>query len=158
MSIATTTLSLNPAFFQEVKEDNRELTGLLGELNELCRNGDHHVRSCRQLHAKLCELRDRLAIHFSLEEAYGYFEDALFAAPWLTERADQLRSQHGELYLEICGIVDGAGGLLHHEIPGQVAQTVAREYREFSLRLRRHESGEIELITRAFQDDIGAMD
>ena len=158
MSITTTTLSLNPAFFQEIKEDNRELTGLLAELTEICRNGDHRLASLALLHSKLSELRDRLAIHFSLEEAYGYFEDALTAAPWLTERAEQLRSQHGELYLMICAIVDGADGLVHHEMPGRVAEVVKREFRDFARQLRKHESDESELINRAFQDDIGAMD
>ena len=158
MSITTTTLSLNPAFFREIKEDNGELASLLEELRESCRDRDHRLESCGRLHAQLCELRDRLAIHFSLEEAYGYFEDALTAAPWLTAGADRLRSQHGDLYLEICAIVDGADRLLHHEIPGEIVETVKREFRAFAHRLRRHESDEIELISKAFQDDIGAMD
>ena len=43
-------------------------------------------------------------MHFALEDAYGYFEDAVAEAPRLSDMAEQLHSEHDGLFLEItCG-------------------------------------------------------
>jgi len=47
-----------------------------------------HTGMCRHLVDWLSELRDQLALHFALEEAYGYFDEPLHVAPQLAEKAN----------------------------------------------------------------------
>src|SRR5262245_61954266 len=95
MTVITTTgtVTVNAAFLQEIKEVNQELWSLLADLRHRCQRpiAPGH---CRLLIDKLCQLRDQLALHFSLEEAYGYFEDPVEVAPQLSRQAEMLRSEH----------------------------------------------------------------
>ena len=99
MSVVTSTgtVTVNAAFLQEIKEVNQELWSLLAELRHRCQRpiAPGH---CRQLIDKISLLRDQLALHFSLEEAYGYFDDPVDVAPQLSRQAEHLRSEHRELY------------------------------------------------------------
>lgn len=158
MAIVTRTVSINAAFLQEIKEDHHELrqlfhhtTGMLGRPRWMPRELDRLVDM-------FCKLRDQLAMHFSLEEAYGYFEDALSAAPHLSRRADRLRSQHYELYEELCGLTERAEQLLYHEAPTSRRGELADDFRRFYERFQQHELHENDLILEALQKDIGAGD
>src|SRR5687767_2315396 len=98
---ATSTVTVNAAFLQEIKEVNQELWQLLAELHHRC------IRpispgQCKTLIDRLSELRDNLALHFALEEAYGYFEDPVHVAPQLSNRVEALRAEHKTLYCEFC--------------------------------------------------------
>ena len=104
------------------------------------------------------KLRDQLAMHFSLEEAYGYFEDAISVAPHLSKRAEALRAQHFELYSQLCSLVERAEQLLYHEAAKVALAGLAEDFRRFSAGLQQHESCESELILHAFNDDLGAGD
>src|SRR6187401_724617 len=101
----TATLTVNAAFLQEIKEVNQELWSLLADLRHRCQRpiAPSH---CRLLIDRLCQLRDQLALHFSLEEAYGYFDDPLDAAPQLGHRAEQLRGEHRDLYGDFCDVIE----------------------------------------------------
>jgi hypothetical protein len=79
----------------------------------------------RQLADLLGRVRDQLAMHFALEEAYGYFEEPLSVAPRLSSQADALRNQHGDLYLAICELVDQAQRRAYHESNGTTATRCA---------------------------------
>ena len=92
VSISTTTVTVNAAFLQEIKEVNHELWQLLADLRHRCQR-PIAPGTCRVLVDKLCELRDQLALHFALEEAYGYFEDPVDVAPQLCRQADALLAQ-----------------------------------------------------------------
>ena len=157
MQTAIGNLAVNAAFLQEIKEDNRELQALLNDTSEIFGQPRPASRP-RQLAGKLAQLRDMLAMHFTLEEAFGYFEDALDVAPRLSARADLLRAEHQQLYLRICEIADEAEQLLYHEKGRKIVMRMAEQFREFHRRLREHESRENELILEAFDDDIGVGD
>jgi hypothetical protein len=156
MAAVTSTVTLNAAFLQEIKEDNHELQRLLAECREVFE--ERRAFSRKRLEAILTELCDRLAMHFALEEAFGYFDDPVSVAPRLSRQAEALRSQHSALFLEVRAIADehdrlvgrmGAHGLMHHLAP---------RFRGFDEKLRQHEAAENELILEAFDDDIGVGD
>ena len=104
---STATVTINPAFLQEIKEVNQELWQCFADLRLRC-SRPIATGMCRHLVDWLSELRDQLALHFALEEAYGYFDEPLHAAPQLAEKAERLRMEHQELYSEFSDLVDRA--------------------------------------------------
>ncbi len=159
MSVATltATVTVNAAFLQEIKEVNQELWSLLAELRHRCQRPLAPAQ-CRLLIDKLCLLRDQLALHFALEEAYGYFEDPVNVAPRLCRQAEQLRDEHKDLYLDLCEVVDRAERMFYDEQHAALALWVGPEFLGFDGRLRGHEARENELIFEAYDDDIGVGD
>jgi hypothetical protein len=156
MKVLKKSLSLNAAFLQEIKEDNRQLGDLWqGVLALLAR--PRRV-SARLIVDKMWDLRDQLAMHFALEDAYGYFENAIGQAPRLSEQAELLRAQHDELFLEMCELVEEAEKLLYDETPARSRTEMAVRFYRFHALFQEHEIRENELIFEAFDDDIGVGD
>jgi hypothetical protein len=158
MSIATATVTINAAFLQEIKDDARELRCLLAQATEML--GPTHLPTVepRRIVDLLNRIRDQLALHFTLEEAYGYFEDALNAAPQLCELAESLRNQHQQLFADFCRLTEEAEQLLYGEAGDHARARIARLYHNFRADLQLHESREHDLILAAFNDDIGTGD
>jgi hypothetical protein len=150
----TSTVSINPAFLQEIKEDHQELWQLVAEAELACLAPHPPPRRLAEL---LNRLRDRLGMHFALEEAFGYFDDPVSVAPRLCQRADQLRAQHSELFLQTCRIVEAVEQLQYHEHSLPLARLTA-DFREFHKALMEHEAQENMLILQAFDDDLGVGD
>ena len=92
-------ITINAAFLQEIKEVNQELWQLLANLREVCASAWMVRQHTGQFIDMLAELRDQLALHFALEEAYGYFEQPAFCPPTMSELATQLRGEHRQLYV-----------------------------------------------------------
>lgn len=153
--------TINAAFFQEIKDDHQQLNLLLGELSGLIENREALPNHRRKLCRLLGELRDQLAFHFALEEAYGYFEDAIDCSPWLHTAAGNLLNQHGQLYLEIGEIADRADDCCRAEdninLDAGLAPIVD-DYEAFRKRLGEHESAEMKLILDAMNRDFGGGD
>jgi hypothetical protein len=158
MAIGQRTVSINAAFLQEIKDDHHELRQLMHHAGAtLERSGPTEIDLPRLVEL-LGKTRDQLALHFSLEEAYGYHEDAITAAPHLCRRAEQLRAQHAWLFGEFCRLVESAEMLLYLEQPESAVTQVARDFRRFSTRFHEHESQESDLVLEALNDDIGTGD
>jgi hypothetical protein len=158
MTTQTATVTLNAAFFQEIKDDNQRLQELQRELREIF-SADRPLGVSRfTLIDLLAELRDLLATHFALEEAFGYFDDPIDVAPQLSDQAEELRAEHSELFVEACHLADRAVDLLgeHGTLSGY--RQVARMFRDFDHRLKVHEKEETDLIMLAFNNDIGIGD
>ncbi len=157
-SISMRTVTVNAAFLQEVKDDNHHLRELL----ELTRRTllDEIPPACqpRELANLLAQLRDQLAMHFSLEEAFGYFEDALDVAPQLSRQADLLRAQHQTLYVAICEIAEEAEQLLYRETMVDLRGEMRDRFVDFFEVFQDHEACENALILEAFDRDIGVGD
>ena len=153
----TATVTVNAAFLQEIKEVNQELWMLQADLRHRFQRpvAPGH---CRFLVDKLCLLRDQLALHFSLEEAYGYFDDPVDVAPQLSRAADRLRGEHKGLYLDLCELVERAERMFYDEQHAALALWLGPEFQEFDERLRSHEERENELIVEAYDADIGVGD
>jgi hypothetical protein len=158
MLSTTATVTINPAFLQEIKEDCRECRQLLCQASEML--GPTHLPTVepRQIVALLGKLRDQLALHFTLEEAYGYFEDAIDIAPQFSDQADFLRNQHQSLFADYCRLTDCADELLYGDADDHARARIARMFHNFRAELQLHESRENELILAAFNNDYGAGD
>ena len=103
---STGSLAVNAAFLKEIKDDNRQLKGLWDKLVPMFSHHQTAKNHWTELVAGLSELRDQLAIHFSLEEAYGYFAEAVDIAPHLSLVAESLRSDRSKLFAEIRDLAD----------------------------------------------------
>ena len=148
--------TLNAAFLQEIKEDNKRLRELMSSVAQAL-SLPRHVRAL-DLVRTLNDLCDQLAMHFALENALGYLDDALEIAPRLSRRARALRSEHDALFEDFRAIVDEAEKLLNHTHPRRHVTRVAVMFFDFQARFQAHEAHESELILEAFDDDVGVGD
>lgn len=154
---ATGTVTVNAAFLQEIKDVNQELWALLRELRHRCQRFIAPAHG-RHLIDKMSQLRDQLALHFSLEEAYGYFDDPADVAPQLCCKADRLRSEHKDIFTDLCDIIEHAERLFYDEQHAALALWIGPEFLSFDDRLRHHEDEESDLITDVYTGDIGVGD
>jgi hypothetical protein len=158
MRISTGTLTINPAFLQDIKDDNIHLKELLAATSTAFSVKASSMIRPRALTDLMSRLRDQLATHFSLEEFFGYFDDAIDAAPRLSAEADLLRCQHEDLYLSITELAEDAERLLYGPVPENALSDLAKRFQAFYEQLMAHEESENELIARAFYEDIGVGD
>ena len=158
---STSTVTVNAAFLQEIKEVDQELWELLRDARSLCSHPETIRRHIKETVAMLTRLQDQLALHFSLEEYYGYFDDPVTVAPQLSQKANALWAEHRTLYLDIVAIVDRAEHLLYHRyhrhLDGLVRH-IALRFNGFYDQLKAHEHAEHQLIFAAFDDDLGVGD
>ena len=152
------TLTINAAFLQEIKEENRDLRQVLEDCVAGFGGQGGAPAEPKRLVELLVKLRDQLAMHFALEEAYGYFDEATQVTPQLSDRALKLRAQHGDLFLEIGGLVERAEQMLYHEQAVERMATIAAEFARFHSRLRDHEDRETEMIVEVLHEEIGCGD
>jgi hypothetical protein len=170
MAISTATLTVNAAFFHEIKVDNRRLQDLIATLRDVAVAADEPRSDRRRIAKLLKELRDQLAFHFALEEAYGYFDQAVDVAPHAAALADELRKEHEVLYQSICELAEYAEYWILRQVLHDAAlrgdsarerssepsfQRILARYQQFDDQLQEHESKENALILEAFDTDIG---
>lgn len=158
MAIASRTVTINAAFLKEIKDDHRELWRLLADASGLAAEAENGEPHRRRFADRLAQLRDQLAMHFALEEAYGYFDDPLSVAPRLCGEAEHLRAQHATLYLELCRLTDEAERIVYQHAPLRESVALAEAFDEFHTELQEHEERENDLILAAFDDDLGVGD
>jgi hemerythrin-like domain-containing protein len=158
MAMLLQTVTLSPAFLQEIKEDDRRLKTLLDRFRQLASNRPLIASANSQLADVATDVRDQLAFHFALEEAYGYIEDPVVVAPRLCERIEQLRIEHSELYALAARIVDSVEALSPDESESHASQSLADQCHRFLRSFDQHEAKENALIAQAFNEDIGECD
>lgn len=158
MATAMGTVTINAAFLLEIKEDNQELRQLLEHAVDALCKPDRIFTPPKKLAELLGQLRDQLAMHFTLEEAFGYFEDAVAVAPRLGRQADTLRGEHKDLFLELCNIVEYAERLQYGESPASAVSRIGDRFSVFHRRFRNHEDRENQLILESLNDDLGVGD
>jgi hypothetical protein len=155
LQTAKATLTVNAAFMQEIKEVNQDLWRTMDKAFTACHA---HAPYPGEIVTILAELRDQVALHFALEEAYGYFEGPAYVAPRLCEQADRLRSQHQTLYGAVSDLVEDADEWHHKRELLRHASQVCDRLHTFHEDLRQHEERESELVLAAYDDDIGVGD
>ncbi len=158
MAIVARTVSINAAFLQEIKDDHHELRQLLHHTGIMLNRPRWMPADLSRLVELLSKLRDQVAMHFSLEEAYGYLDDAVDVAPRLSRRAEQLRSEHYDLYSQLCRLADRAEQVLYHETGETELAALAEAFCLFSERFGAHERHESDLIVEALDVDLGVGD
>lgn len=158
MATATKSMTINAAFLREIKEDHLELGQILRKAEHAFETEAMPRLPAKRMVELLGELRDRFAMHFALEEAFGYFEDAVDVAPHLCQRSEALRREHEPLFLEVCALVDEAEQLLYHETGPKSRIRIGANFRSFFEHFQDHETREKELILQALDEDIGVGD
>lgn len=149
-------LTINAAFLKDIKDDNRELHRLLDRVRALLEPQQVAVNHWSELGELVEQLRDQLALHFSLEEAYGYFDEAVGSAPQLSAAAELLRNQHASLFEQIRDLADAA-----LDTPPQSSRRIEKlikRLRQFIETLDQHEQAELGLILDSLHDDLGVGD
>ena len=152
----TRRLAVNAAFLKDIKDDNHDLKEIVDKISPLSEHYQTAINHWPELVGLLEQLCDQLALHFSLEEAYGYFEDAINHAPQLSVSAELLRSQHSVLFQTIRGLADKAS-----EVAIDNTERVTKflhAYQGFQRELEVHEEAELKLILDALDDDLGVGD
>jgi iron-sulfur cluster repair protein YtfE (RIC family) len=157
-AIATRTVTVNAAFLQEIKEVNHDLWRLLDDVRRMCLNPTSVHTSPRRFIGLVDQLRDQLAMHFALEEAFGYFDDPIDVAPRLCEQAERLRAEHADLYMRIVELGDVAERLVEPIRRDGLVLQVVHDFHDFDKALQHHETLENELILEEYDDDIGVGD
>lgn len=149
-------LSVNAAFLKDIKDDNRELKCLIDRLYPMLDHPQVASNHWAEVLTLLADLRDQLAVHFSLEEAFGYFEDAIETAPQFSLIAEQLRGDHAKLFEWSRELADRA-----FDVQAESIEKVGRfveHFKRFRSAFEQHETAEIELILQAMDDDLGVGD
>ncbi|MFK8111787.1 MAG: hypothetical protein AB8B91_06280 [Rubripirellula sp.] len=146
----STTLVVNPAFLQEIKDSNPDLWHTVHQLRQACECNDEPTKVSRQLTRLLDCLRDQLAMQFSLEESYGYLSVPESPSRSLGELAALAKSQHGSLYMELSDLAEQAEELQYRGVESQQLRQLVGRTKQFDGALREHELCENELIERSF--------
>jgi iron-sulfur cluster repair protein YtfE (RIC family) len=149
-------MAVNAAFLREIKEDNQRLRELFQEVTSLLTSP--RPVSGNRLVTTLWQLRDQLAMHFALENAFGYLADVVEHAPRLCNAAKGMLAEHDELFMELCEIIDAAEELAYEAYSYRGFIAVAADVFDFHARFQSHESRENQLIFEALDDDIGVCD
>jgi iron-sulfur cluster repair protein YtfE (RIC family) len=148
-STTVVSTTVNPAFFQEIKDDNLELCKTTTALKRLLRQADRPMPG--RLLGLLERLRDLLAMHFRLEEAYGYFQNPVVVDFEISTRAESLMSEHQTLYMQINDIVDHAEYIACVKTCRSLWPQVVQRVTAFCDQLQEHEHREFELIMQAYR-------
>ena len=149
------TLTINAAFLEEIKDSNVTLWRRLAKLRDTCEC--HEVRPVvlHRLVGLLNEIRDLLALQFALEESYGYQEvPALASARELAKAShlnrphtlEQIRGQHCALYLTINDLAELAEELQYRGFVTVKVDDLVRQVRQFDLQLQDHERAERHML------------
>ena len=152
----TRRLTVNAAFLKDIKDDSQDLKMLLDQIIPLTCHQQTAANHWPELIALMSELRDQLALHFSLEEAYGYFDDAVVSSPQLSVTAEVLRSEHPFLFAVIRDLADQVSEVCSDR-PEQVNLFI-QQFDSFRSMFEKHEENELELILESLDDDLGAGD
>ena len=155
-SMSDRRLSVNAPFMKDIKDDNRELKRLHDEIQPLIEHVEKAVNHWAEVVLLVGELRDQLAFHFSLEEAYGYFDEAIETEPQMSVRAEALRGEHSHLFNELCQLAEAFTDLEpsdHDRVEEAVESLMA-----FQAKFQHHEEAELKLILAAMDDDLGVAD
>jgi len=163
---ATRRLTVNAAFLKDIKDDNRDLKILMDRLRLLTNPREAAVNHWQELIGLFGDLRDQLALHFGLEEAYGYFDMAIETDAEMSFAAETLRSQHADLFESARRIAEVAADAKTGEEPIEGAtpevttsqEKVLDRFERFLHDFNQHEEAELKLILDSLDDGIGVGD
>ncbi len=144
-------VTLNLAFFQEIKDDHIELRELVAQNQvRLSDTAPDPSEVVDWLH----ELRDELETYFALEEFYGYFNHSAVSNPHVSQAAIGLQREHEELFVDLVNIIEATEQIIYRETDASVDEVV-RAFDQFCRRFELHEQAEMELMMRFCNEEIG---
>jgi len=151
-------VTINAAFLQEIKEVHVELWNALEQIRGFLSRRDWSDPECRDLVSSLDRFRDLLNLCFTLEDAYGYFEDPVYVDARFSKRVGRLRAEHQTLDAEITRIGNHAERLLYNGRLSESIDGILSRLAAFCDQLKEHEAREKDLISEAFTHEVGCGD
>lgn len=148
MSITTssvTTTMVNAAFLQEVKDSNLQFWQNVYDFKRLLNSNAEVFEQSASLVRLLSELRDSMALEFSLEETYGYIE-GIGGGSVSARKAEEAKRQHRDLYLHLHEISEQAEEAQYRGTIAQDFADLLSVCKVFLAALEAHEKHESELI------------
>ncbi|GAA5506078.1 hypothetical protein [Novipirellula caenicola] len=146
VSSAKKTLVVNSAFLQEIKESHPEFWHTLHHVRQICEDVEQPSHVTRDLVRLLNELRDKMALQFALEEAYGYIEVAPEFSSCKVNAAEKIMAQHCSLYLQLSELIEKAEELQYRGAIAACVQELVDQTQAFDAKLQEHEQAENGLI------------
>lgn len=146
------------ASLHEIKAVHHQLWRIISELRGRLESPLPPSIAPQQFLQLFEQLRDGLGLHFTLEEACGYFDNPVLASPRLSHESLLLRAQHRALYLEISELVERAARDYDRKREADWITMVAKAFMRFYRRFEKHEARENALIQQAYEEDLGGGD
>jgi hypothetical protein len=147
VSTLATTLAVNPAFLEEIKDSNTSLWEQIAKLRGVCESRDVRSAVLHRLVILLNEVRDSLALQFALEESYGYMEVPMTMANPLSHTIEQVKAQHCALYLAVSELAEQAEELQYRGWVAERVDQLVHQVKQFDLQLQDHERSERDLVS-----------
>ena len=141
----------------EISESNERCRYLKREIVRALKRPRDESDSLQPFVQILEAYRDQLALHFALEFASEMFRKAIERAPRLYPKLGSVLTEQENLYSEFCEIAEL---LFRYADLGvqRIPRAVIHRWKQFDLRLRRHDIAACELIYDAYFVDIGGGD
>lgn len=150
-----TVMVVNPAFLLEIKDSNPDLWAAVRELRSLCQPpsvlAQQHepAETLRRLTRLLDSVRDAVALHFSLEETYGFLTVPADHVARPDHRVETAKGQHTTLYLGITDLAEQAEELQYRGVCREALTRLIGGVRGWDADLTEHEKLEARLIDRS---------
>jgi hypothetical protein len=153
MTTSTLAVTINVAFFLEIREENKELDRLISDCRAAAAKIEADSADLRQLMDLLGNLRDNVAMQFALEEAYGYFENPTVRTPDLSANAVLLRDEHWILYSDLTTVIEHVEQRVYREPSDETTRQLARDVVAFCDNFQYHDTQEHALVMRMQESD-----
>ena len=146
-------IAVNRAFLQEIKDEHVQLRDLI----QLNRERIPNAQNASMVLEWLQEMLDQVECYFALEEFYGYFQQAATLNPPVSKAANQLHTEHGELFVQLMALINRIEERVYQERECPLDEICAG-FLEFADQFNRHEQREMELMMKLCNEEFGVGD
>lgn len=143
-----------PVVSKEVRDEQRELDQHIEHIDRLFR--EHRVGSTTgavRLLEALDELSEHLGMMFALKENDDYLRNAVASAPSLCGCADELKSDHRALFIELSHLIGQCDLDVQRHRWTANWMMAEMSFENFCERLEAHQLGEADLLQKAFMEE-----
>lgn len=151
-------LAVNAAFMWEIKSVNEDLWIVIELLHTMCRRPHLIPQRGKRMVGLLEQFLDLVAMQFTLEEAYGYFDDPEHVEATFSAQAIDLRDEHVVLYESLMGLVDRAQEYFFASDFSAMTYRLPASIAAFIEQFQAHDRRECELTMTAMNVDLGVGD
>ena len=154
------TVLSKPTTFEQIREEQERTYALLGVIRKELFAHSLIGRGRpipRRLMEAFCDLRDRIAMLFSLEDNSRELAVSL-AAPHLCSEAERLNAEHDDLFLKVNELTEAACEVYANQSSSLPPKWFEETYNQFEDRFMTHQVCETELVVRALYEDLGVGD
>lgn len=143
-----------PVVSKEVRDEQRELDQHMDRIDRLFR--EHRIGStggAARLVEALDELSEHVGMMFALKESGGYLREVVESTPSLCGCADELKSDHQALFMELSHLIDQCGRDIDEHRWSENWKMAEMTFENFRERLEAHQLGEADLLQKAFREE-----